>query len=305
MLTEDLIEVEPPEPAVAVAVATHAPAGEEEVPHEVRDALCLLGLLSGGANVVMQLSHLPVGHGVAKSKVESGRADRHPLKRGRTTSAFLAVALLGTDEERLAMRAEIARAHRHVHSEAGDPVEYNAFDPKLQLWVAACLYKGAEDIYARLYGRLDPERREILYRYARRLGTTLQVRDEMWPPSRAAFDDYWNRELAEVEMDDLTRPYLRSVADFTFLLTPLGRLGTPLKWLVRPLGTFITGGFLPERFREELGLEWNECRQRRFDRFIAVGAAITRALPPVLRAFPLNLYLWDTRRRLRLGRPVV
>jgi uncharacterized protein (DUF2236 family) len=277
----------------------------DEVPIEVLDSLSLLGLLAGGANVVMQLSRLPVGHGVAKSTVDSGRADKHPLKRGRTTSAFLVIALLGTEEERLAIRAEIAKAHRHVHSQPGDPVSYDAFDPELQLWVASCLYQGARDVYTILWGAMSPEREEVLYQYAKRLGTTLQVTDEMWPSDRSAFGRYWDHGLATIEMDDLTRTYLTSVADFTFLLTPLGRLGAPLKRLVRPLGALITGGFLPARFREELGMQWSERRQRRFDRFIRIAAAITRALPRPLRAFPLNFYLWDTRRRLRLGRPVV
>jgi uncharacterized protein (DUF2236 family) len=253
----------------------------------------------------MQLSRLPIGHGVAKSTVDSGRADRHPLKRGRTTSAFLVISMLGTEQERLAMRAEIAKAHRHVHSAPGDLVQYDAFDPELQLWVAACLYRGAQDMYTILYGEPAPERLEALYQWAKRLGTTLQVTDAMWPATAEDFERYWSAGLAQIEMDDLTRGYLRSVADFTFLLHPLGVLGRPLQRLVRPVGSMLTGGFLPEPFRRELGMAWDGTRQRRFDRFVRVAAAITRALPRPLRAFPLNLYLWDTRRRIRVGRSVV
>lgn len=276
-----------------------------QAPREIREAMCLLALLSGGANVAMQLSHLPIGHGVAKSPVDSGRVEKHPFKRGRTTSAFLVIAMFGSDQERLAMRAEIAKAHRHVHSQPGDEVQYNAFDPQLQLWVAACLYKGMEDVYTLLYGELEPERGDALYQYARRLGTTLQVTDEMWPADRDAFEDYWNAGLARVEYDELTRQHVLSVADFSFVFRPLGRLGRPLQWLVRKPGLFITGGFLPPQFRAALGIAGNERRQRRFDRFIHVAAAITRTLPRPLREFPLNFYLWDTKRRIRLGRPVV
>jgi uncharacterized protein (DUF2236 family) len=276
-----------------------------DAPPEVRDALCLLGLLAGGANVVMQLSRLPIGHGVANSTVDSGRADKHPLKRGRTTSAFLVIALFGTKQERLAMRAEIAKAHRYVHSEPGDPVRYDAFDPELQLWVAACLYWGAVDVYTKLHGPLPPHRVEPLYQHAKRLGTTLQVTDEMWPATAAEFDQFWTTNLERIEMDDLTRSYLTSVADFTFLLSPVGPFAAPLKALVRPLGRLITGGFLPERFRDELGLKWNDRLQKRFERFLAIAVAVTRVLPRPLREFPLNFYLWDTRRRIRLGRPVV
>jgi uncharacterized protein (DUF2236 family) len=278
---------------------------DQQTPPEVHDAMCLLGLLSGGANVAMQLSHLPVGHGVARSTVESGRVEKHPLKRGRTTTAFLVIALFGSEEERLAMRAEIAKAHRHVHSEPGDEVQYNAFDPELQLWVAACLYRGAEDVYLKVFGEMAPDRHDALYQYASRLGTTLQVTEEMWPADRAAFEEYWNAGLATVQYDDLTRAHVRSVADFSFLFHRLGRVGTPLKWLVRRPGLFISGGFLPQQFRDGLGIEWSDRRQRRFDRFIRVAAAITRALPRPLRGFPPNLYLWDTRRRIRLDRAVV
>ncbi len=38
-----------------------------------------VGLLAGAANVVMQLSHPPVGHGVVESTVSSGQLLRHPL----------------------------------------------------------------------------------------------------------------------------------------------------------------------------------------------------------------------------------
>ncbi len=143
----------------------------EPVPPEVMSVLGHFGLSAGNANVVMQLARLPVGHGVALSNVDSGRVDKHPIKRLRTTASYLAISLLGTDDERRAMRQEVNRAHASVHSEPGDPVTYNAFDPELQLWVAACLHWGTVDVYRRLHGRdLRPERAEVLLRYARRAG---------------------------------------------------------------------------------------------------------------------------------------
>jgi uncharacterized protein (DUF2236 family) len=265
----------------------------------------LLGLLAGGANVIMQLSRLPVGYGVANSTVDSGRVDRHPLKRTRTTCAFLVIAMFGSDHERLEMRREIAKAHQHVHSKPGEAIHYDAFAPQLQLWVAACLYKGVEDVYSLIYGPPGEARLERVYQYCRRFGSTLQVTDEMWPPTRSAFERYWQAGIAQARMDDLTRPYLQSIADFTFLVAPLGRLGVPLKPLISRLGWTITGGFLPQALRDELGLAWTERHQHRFDRFVRIGGAITRTLPRPLCQFPFNVYLWDTRRRIRLGRAVV
>ncbi len=282
-----------------------APAAEQ-VPPEVLDVLGHFGLSAGNANVIMQLARLPVGHGVARSTVDSGRVDKHPLKRLRTTVTYLAIALLGSESERRAMRAEVNRAHSAVHSEPGDPVPYNAFDPELQLWVAACLYQGTADVYRRLHGAdPPPDRADVMYQYAGRLATTLQVSDEMWPADRDAFASYWEDGLRQIEMDDLTRGYLQSLAKLEFVSAPLGPLGAPLRPLLRPVGRFLTLGWLPEPFRSELGLPWSEREQRLFDAWIRLSAAVNRVLPLPARQFPANVYLADARRRMRAGRPIV
>jgi uncharacterized protein (DUF2236 family) len=283
-----------------------APASDEEIRQSIKDRMWGPSLGAGGANVIMQLSRLPVGHGVAKSTVDSGRVDKHPIKRLRTTSAFLVIALLGTDEERVALRNEINRAHREVHSGPDDEVAYNAFDPELQLWVAACLYMGVEDLYRFTEREPDLEwLHDSLYPYASRLGTTLQLPETMWPADRDAFETYWKDGLSTIEMDDLTRTYLRGIADLSFLVAPLGVLGRPLRPLLRPVGHLMTLGFLPPEFREELGLPWTDRQQRRFERLFGASIAIARRLPRVLREAPFNVYLWDTRRRIRRGQPIV
>jgi uncharacterized protein (DUF2236 family) len=68
-------------------------------------------LLAGPANVIMQLSRPAVGYGVFESRVESGRVDRHPIKRARTTFTYLAVATQGSDEQKAAFRRAVNRAH--------------------------------------------------------------------------------------------------------------------------------------------------------------------------------------------------
>jgi uncharacterized protein (DUF2236 family) len=297
----------------------HPPMGETTVVHprkrtgalmdprlerELRDVLGMIGM-AAGANVIMQLSLLPVGYGVAKSTVDSGRVDKHPLKRARTTGAFLAVALLGDEEERRAIRNGIDRAHALVRSAPGDPVAYNAFDPELQLWVAACLYKGVEDIYRLQHPDPDPTRLDALYRHSARLGTTLQVSEEMWPADRDAFAAYWDRGLQRVEMDELTREYLQGIADMSFVVAPLGAAGKPLRWLLRPVGRLFALGFLPPPFRDELRLPWSEGRQRRFESVVRFLAAVIGRLPPQIRDIPTDLLLADCRRRIRSGRSII
>ncbi|WP_019634186.1 oxygenase MpaB family protein [Actinomadura atramentaria] len=274
------------------------PATAGPAPRAVADTLSWFALNAATANVIMQLALLPVGHGVAESKVESGRADLHPVKRLRTTLSYVAVAWWGTEDERLAMRAEVNRSHRHVHSAPGDPVKYNAFDRDLQLWVAACLYRGTVDVLTVLHGRPDDAYLDTVYAHASRLATTLQVPRDRWPRDRAAFAEYWETAVRRTEMDDVTRRYLRDLIDLRGLPRPVRRTAAPFH-------RFVTTGFLPPLFREQLGLTWTRRDQRRFNAFTRVAGLADRALPRAARCFPWNVYLWDARRRIRGGRPIV
>src|SRR3954452_24601775 len=109
----------------------------------IDDGLLGVGLLLGPANVIMQLSRPGVGYGVLESRVERGRVDLHPIKRARTTLTYLAVATSGSEQQKAAFRRAVDGVHAQVYSTEDSPVSYHAFDRNLQLWVAACLYKGA------------------------------------------------------------------------------------------------------------------------------------------------------------------
>jgi uncharacterized protein (DUF2236 family) len=265
-------------------------------------ALMGMALLAGAANVIMELSRPGVGHGVAESRVESGRIDRHPIKRARTTFTYIAVASAGTDAQKAAYRRAVNGAHAQVYSTPDSPVSYNAFDPDLQLWVAACIYKGGVDVYRTFVGEIPEEDADRLYREGMSIGTTLQVPPEMWPADRAAFDKYWQESLEKVHIDDTVREFLYPIA--------VSRVrGVRLPRRVRePLENFnllITTGFLPQRFRDEMRLPWDAAKQRRFDRLMAALGVVNRMLPRILRQFPFNLALWDLDRRIRTGRPLV
>jgi uncharacterized protein (DUF2236 family) len=256
----------------------------------------IAAVLAGVANVIMQLAQPPVGYGVLESKVESGQVLRHPAHRFRTTFTYLSVALLGSDAERRIYRDAVNGSHRLVRSDADSPVRYNAFDPELQLWVAACLYYGFDDVVTKLRGPLPDDEADALYRYAARLGTTLQVRPEMWPADRAAFWAYWERKLTTVRIDPPVRDYLHK-------LVAQGQLP---RWLrMGRLSRFVTTGFLPQQFRDEMRLPWTPADQRRFDVMLRRLAIALRFVPGPLRRVPFNLLLWDLRLRIRLGRRIV
>jgi uncharacterized protein (DUF2236 family) len=268
----------------------------------IDEGLMGVALLAGPANVIMQLARPGVGYGVLESRVESGRVDLHPIKRARTTFTYLAVATVGSDAQQEAFRRAVNRAHAQVYSTPESPVQYNAFDVDLQLWVGACLYKGGVDIYRIFVGELDGEDAERHYREGMPLATTLQVPPEMWPADRAAFDRYWQESLAKVHIDDAVRAYLYPIAAGRIRGLALPR---SLQRLSDSFGLLITTGFLPQQFRDEMRLPWNAAKQRRFDRLMAVLRTVNRLLPGFIRRFPFNILLWDVDRRIRTGRPLV
>ncbi|HET7736413.1 MAG TPA: oxygenase MpaB family protein [Nocardioidaceae bacterium] len=256
-----------------------------------------VGGLGGVANVIMQLAHPAVGYGVYESKVDNGSAMKHPYKRARTTGTFLAVALVGTEDDKRAMREAINSQHRHVYSTEKSPVKYNAFSRDLQLWVAACLYKGTADLIEYLHGAPDEATQDTIYAHCASFGTTLQVQPEMWPADRAAFQEYWDEQESKVVIDDTIRSFLMGLVMLVNVAWPL-RVFAPLhRW-------FVTA-FLPQAFRDQMHLTWTEKDQRRFLRVMRGIGWVTRKLPQRIRNWPVYLNLWDLRRRVRTGRPLV
>jgi uncharacterized protein (DUF2236 family) len=267
-------------------------------PVTAADAMDFWSFAAGAANVVMQLSVPGVGYGVVESKVDSGNLLKHPWKRARTTFTYIAVAVLGTDHDKLLYREAVDTAHRHVKAGAESPVRYSAFDRDLQMWVAACLFVGLEDAYQLLRGELTPEQAEGFYRSAWPLGTTLQVNEDQWPPTRAAFDDYWNTACQNVQIDDTVRAYLLDLFNLK-MINPLLRL--PFRGLLK----FLTTGFLAPIFRDGLGLAWNDRKQCRFEWLFRFVALVNRFLPSFIRQPGPYVLLADLRWRARRGKPLV
>jgi uncharacterized protein (DUF2236 family) len=264
----------------------------------VRDAMDFWSFAAAAANVVMQLAVPGVGYGVVESKVDSGSILKHPWKRLRTTSQYLAVAVFGSDKDRESFRAAVDVVHRQVISSPDSPVRYNAFDRELQMWVAACLFVGLEDTYLLLRGEMTPEQAEQFYRSAWTLGTTLQVTEDQWPATRAEFDAYWDTACKQVVMNSPVRDYLSDLINLR-MINPV--LGLPF----RPLLKFLTIGFLAPVFRDALGVKWSKDKQRRFEWLFLMVAFVNRFLPVFIRQGGSFVVLADVRRRVRAHRNLV
>src|SRR3954462_13106610 len=264
--------------------------GPPRRPTRVVDLINPAAVLAPAANVIMQLSLPGVGYGVLESPVDSGNVYKHPFKRARTTGTYLAAATIGTDADRDLIRTEVDRVHALVRSTKSSPLSYNAFDPRLQLWVAACLYRYYVDQHEFLYGPLDEDSADAVYQDAKRLGTTLQVRDDMWPPDRAAFDEFWKRSLDGLRIDPRGRDPLHGVASMAFL-------PAPLRMLAGPFNLFATTGFLPPEFRAHMQLPWTPSQQRRFEWLLTGLRVADRVVPRELWLLGYQLYLHDMRAR--------
>jgi uncharacterized protein (DUF2236 family) len=286
-----------PQPAARTHRAAPECAGADDF--DIRRHISGTGArLAGQANVVMQLGRPAVGYALMESTVHSGRITEHPFKRARTTFTFLAVALLGNEEDRRVYRGAVTRQHAQVRSTDASPVRYDAMDPQLQLWVAACLYYGTADVLERMHGPLPDRDADALYAHCARFGTSLQVRPEMWPATREDFAAYWQQSLAQVRIDEATRSYLLKIMGF-------GHLPRPVRRHLARRTLFFTTGFLPPVFRVQMGLSWSAQEQALFDAKLRRLGRLEARLPLSLRVFPFNALLRDLRFRVRTGRPLV
>jgi uncharacterized protein (DUF2236 family) len=264
--------------------------GPTEGAFGLADFVAEAGLLAGAGSAVMyQLARKEVGLGVVE---HSTTLDR-PLDRLRTTLTYVYAMTLGSEEERRAVAGMVDRRHAPVRS-AG---RYSAFDPELQLWVAATLARTGETIREKMFGPMDPATRERVYRESWVLGTALQVTPEMWPPTRAEFEDYWEAAIGELSPDPAVQRYASRLLS--------SRAAPLLARPVQPLQSLVTRGNLDARTRDVLALPWSGEDQARYDRFWRVVPPAYRRIPRPVRQLPARIVMADLRRRRCSGRRVI
>lgn len=278
----------------------HGPA-----PRRLRDTMTTVGTSSSVANIIMQLSLPAVGEGVSESRVVSGSPRRRPVKRGRTTMTYLALATMGTEDDRTAMRREIARVHAQVRSTPDSPVAYNANAADLQLWVAACLFRYFLDQYRLLYGEMPRDALDDLTRSAAPLATGLNVRPDAWPSSWQAFEDYWDSMIPRLGISDQVRQDFEDLAHQRILAEAWGPIGRLVASTLGPSYAFLTRAHLPPYFRELMGWTWTEADQRRFERVLRLQALADRLGNRAVIRLGYRLHVVDFRLRRRVGLPVL
>ncbi|GGE82850.1 hypothetical protein GCM10011313_01590 [Mycetocola zhadangensis] len=246
-----------------------------------RDALLVAG---GGRAILLQIANPGVGRGVA---AHSDFASR-PLDRLHSTLTYVYAQAFGTDADKRAVTRRVNRAHAPVSAEATlDAPGYSAFDPALQLWVAATLYDTAVRVRELVYGPLGPEAARQVYDDYAVLGTALQMPEDLWPSGPEEFAVYFEAETARLEVTPEARAVSRQLLSGQSLPAWL-RAGMPLVRLV-------TAGLLPSQLRAAYGLRWTPRQQRRFGRVLGVTRAVWPKLPRGIRFAACSFYLHKLR----------
>lgn len=247
-----------------------------------------LPLVGGGRALLLQVALPAVGQGVADHSDFAERA----MERLHATMSFMCAAVFATPEEFAVVRRRVNRAHAPVRADAtGSSPAYNAYDPQLQLWVAATLYRTMMDLHERVFGPLSATEQEGVYQEYTRLGANLQVPPSSWPPTREAFDEYWEQMVGRAAVSDSTRElaaqilYPRNVPPWVRVLLPDARL--------------VTAGLLPETVREQYRLPWSERHRQRYERWMRRFAWWYPRMPRRLRHAPRDAYLRRVRRMVR------
>ncbi|KAJ5086194.1 hypothetical protein N7532_010965 [Penicillium argentinense] len=251
----------------------------QQIHQVVQEAILLAG---GAAAILLQVAE----PGVAQGVDEHSNFAYRPLDRLRTTMTYVYCMVFGTREEKEVVIEMVHRAHATVNGPG-----YSANDPRLQLWVAATLYAVGMDLYQQMFGKFDNTTSEAIYREYSVLALSLRVPPGMWPVDRKAFWEYWNYQVATMEITDHAKHVAKDL---------LHNKRAPIQIrMVLPLVRLTTTYILPERIREAYGLRSTKLRRGAYRVTMGLTKATYPSLPRAIRTYPMKYYLKDMRQRLK------
>lgn len=99
-------------------------------------------------------------------------------------------------------------------------------------------------------------------------------------------------------IDERTSRYLNDLID-------LRMIAWPLRLVFRNLLRFLTIGFLPPIYRDQLGLEWTEDDRRRFEHLFIFVSFVNRFIPRSIRQAGNTIQMRDLRRRIKRSKNLV
>lgn len=220
-------------------------------------------LFSGQLAILCQFAHPALAKG---TYMHSNFAGRIP-NRLENTMRFMTAAAFGTREEKEAIFSVIHRYHARVK---GD--DYDANDPELHKWTAATLFVSFVVVHETFFGALPRGKLEALFKEFAIFGTSLRMPPEMWPASLDEFWDYWNHNIATLQVTDIARKLSRD------LLYPPPNLPFWMR-VSMPVARLFTVNILPERLAREYDLQPSMLSRLQFQATVSALRVSYTSLP--------------------------
>jgi uncharacterized protein (DUF2236 family) len=238
--------------------------------------------------LVMEVAHPKVGAAVN----DHSQYRRIPLRRLSATMDSAVRLVFGDPPVARAAAQEIYCLHDHINGALADPTAtwpagaaYTAHDATLLLWVWATLVETTELGVSRWAGQRSDEELDALYADLRSFARFFGIPEDLLPPDRAAFAEYYESVLADPDLGSTatSRSMARDV-----LWVPSPALPDAVLHPCRVLAI----GLLDPRLRDRLGLSLSRSDKRLFEQLDRWIPRIGKLLPrPLLRQFPY-VYLW-------------
>lgn len=244
--------------------------------------------------LVMQVAHSDIGAAVARYSVYQ----REPWGRlFRTGFSFMRFMYGGKGGHLSEQEANNLRAlHAHIKGTHPDGTAYHALKPATFRVVPDTFLDGVIRIRKLIGQPLTQSERDRVYAEYIDLCLLFGLRRSDLEPTLDGFESYYEA-LLRTKMS-----YNESVS---FLLEEMLIHGPTIKYLplpgaarrflyqksIYPLLRIFTLGFLDDRFRQSLGIDWSNQDEAKFQRYVRTLCLIKKYTPRWLRYNPISLYI--------------
>ena len=229
---------------------------------------------AGTENCIEQLGQAVLDHSVIFDDF---------LGRARRTGPPVMSTVYSTDPEKWGRT--VRDFHRDIKGTISDGSRYHALNPELFYWAHATFVDQVIYVTDTFIRRLTYAEKEQIFDEGKIWYALYGVSARSQPETYAEFLSYWDDMLDRFVPHKTivyATGYLRQgVPRPKRIPAPLWRvLSVPLDAVLQT----VIVGTLPQQMREVCRLDWNDKKERRFQRF----AAVMRALNPVFNRLPLK-----------------
>jgi uncharacterized protein (DUF2236 family) len=238
------------------------------------------GLLAGQV-LLLQVAHPVVAAGVR----DHSNYTEDPWTRLMRTAASLSIYIYGGPAGAKFEADRLRELHKSFKGVDADGHRYSALNPRAYAWVHATLVKVPVDAQ-RFFGR-PMSRAELDEYYAQMcdVGRMLGLRERDLPADWTAFERYYDEMVAGFGTNETIKTLFETIRTVKkpgrLLPDPLW---TRLQRWQHTAQLFVIRGTLPPEFRGQIGLQWTDRDQRRFDRFCSVMRTFGSMIPVSARS---------------------